>query len=284
MTFPIIPPRQGQNDRRKAVQGRPVNGRQNMMIHFFSDLDNTLIYSHRAAPEADKVLAEMLDGREQSYMTRRTLTFLQNAPWLRLIPVTTRSKEQFARISLFPAYLPCPYALVCNGGELLVNGESDPQWLEETRALIAPAADALREGIARMESMIGGGRIIRNPSGLMACGVFEDPAGTVQKLRDAIDDPAVSILRAGRKVYCIPAAMDKGAAVERFKARYPTGAIAAAGDSVLDIPLLEKGEIAITNRALASAVRNPHTVAIDDHLILSDEICSVLADFSITSK
>ena len=246
-----------------------------MMTDFFSDLDNTLIYSHRTAPNADKILVEMLDGREQSYMTRRTLTFLQNAPWLRLIPVTTRSKEQFARISLFPARLPCPYALVCNGGELLIGGESDPRWLEETRSLISPAMDALRAGIALMENMSGGR--VRTPSGLMAYAVFENPAEAVQKLRHAIGSPALSILHNSRKVYCIPSILHKGTAVERFKTRYPTGTIAAAGDSVFDIPLLEIGEIAITTRALANSVHNPHTIAIDDHLILSDEICSVLA-------
>ena len=36
------------------------------MILFCSDLDNTLIYSHRREMHADKVLAEYLDGREQS--------------------------------------------------------------------------------------------------------------------------------------------------------------------------------------------------------------------------
>lgn len=251
-----------------------------MMIDFFSDLDNTLIYSHRAAPEGDKVLAEMLDDREQSYMTRRTLTFLQSARWLRLIPVTTRSKEQFTRISLFPAQLPCPYALVCNGGELLIDGETDPQWLEETQAMISPAMDALREGIKLMESMVGNGRKVRTPSNLMAYAVFENPAEAVRKLRDSIDAPTLSILHDSRKVYCIPSVMHKGAAVKRFKARYQTETIAVAGDSAFDIPLLEMGEIAITNRTLANLVRNPHTIAIEDHLILSDEICSVLANIS----
>lgn len=248
------------------------------MIDLFSDLDNTLIYSHRAAPKADLILAEMLDGREQSYITRRTLTFLQTAPWLRLIPVTTRSREQFARISLFPAQLPCPYALICNGGELLIDGETDPQWLEETRTLIAPAMDALREGIALMKSMVGSG--VRTPSNLMAYSVFENPVEAVEKLRDSINAPALSILHDSRKVYCIPSVMHKGAAVERFKARYPTETIAAAGDSVFDIPLLEMGELAITNRTLANKVRNPHTIAVADHLILSDETCSILADIS----
>lgn len=250
------------------------------MVDFFSDLDNTLIYSHRTAPKVDKVLAETLDGREQSYISRRTLAFLQNAPWLRLIPVTTRSKEQFARISLFPAQLPCPYALVSNGGELLIDGETDPQWLEETRMLISPAMDALRDGIALMEKMVASGRKVRTPSNLMAYAVFDDPAETVQRLRNLLDVSTLSILHDSRKVYCIPSAMHKGAAVKRFMARYQTETIATAGDSAFDIPLLEMGEIAITNRAMASLLRNPNTIAIVDHLILSDEICSVLANIS----
>lgn len=247
------------------------------MIDLFSDLDNTLIYSHRAQLNTEKVLAERLDGSEQSYMTARTLKFLQSAPDLRLIPVTTRSKEQFTRIALFQTQLPCHYALVCNGGELLVNGEPDPQWFAETQELTAPAMDALREGAALMESILGPGKEVRIPSGLMACAVFEDPAAAVEKLRAKINTPALSILRVNRKVYCIPSVMHKGAAVERFKARCQTGTIVTAGDSIFDIPLLEAGDYAITNRKLAASVRNQNTVPIEDDLILSDEICTIIA-------
>ena len=40
------------------------------MIHFFTDLDNTIIYSYRREIGQDKVLVEEMEGRELSYMTR----------------------------------------------------------------------------------------------------------------------------------------------------------------------------------------------------------------------
>ena len=64
------------------------------MTAFFSDLDRTLIFSHRIALPREKLVVELLNGREQSYMTCRTLAYLQNAAWLRLVPVTMRSCEQ----------------------------------------------------------------------------------------------------------------------------------------------------------------------------------------------
>ncbi len=248
-----------------------------MRIDLFSDLDNTLIYSHRTVLEQDKVLAETLNGKEQSYMTRKTLEFLQNAPWIRLIPVTTRSKEQFQRITLFSRELSCPYALVCNGGELLICGETDPQWLEETRSILAQELRALASAIALMERMA---ERVRVPSGLMAYAVFDDPKEAARQLRGEIDGTLLHVLYDRRKVYCFPGAMNKGAAVGRFKKRFPTGPVVAAGDSEFDIPMLNMSDLAITKRSLAKSVKNPNTVPIDDALLLSDGLTGVLERLS----
>lgn len=244
-----------------------------MIIDLFSDLDNTLIYSHRIKLKQDKVVAEMLDGKEQSYMTQRTLTFLQNTSQLRLIPVTTRSREQFERISLFPNKIACPYALICNGGELLVNGVPDLQWLEETKAMSAQAAYALQYVTVFMERIAAR---VYTPSGLMIYASFNQPAEVAQRLRAEVDSTVLDVLYDHRKVYCIPAAMNKGAAVRRFRERYRTEYVVTAGDSEFDLPLLNNGSLAITKRSLVEFVRNENTIGIDDNLILSDELSSAL--------
>ena len=52
------------------------------MSILFSDLDNTLIYSHNRELSKPKVVIEHLDGREQSFMTQYTYDFLASADWL----------------------------------------------------------------------------------------------------------------------------------------------------------------------------------------------------------
>ena len=68
------------------------------------DLDNTLIYSYKHRVPGDSCV-EWLDGQEQSFMTERTQALLRQLPAnVRLVPVTTRSKEQYQRICWRPAF------------------------------------------------------------------------------------------------------------------------------------------------------------------------------------
>jgi len=66
---------------------------------FFTDLDNTLIYSHKREIGEEKTVVEYLDGRQQSFMTNYTYKYLKNAKWLDIVPVTTRIDTQFKRIT-----------------------------------------------------------------------------------------------------------------------------------------------------------------------------------------
>ena len=76
-------------------------------IRLFCDLDHTLIYSHRMPIGSDKMVVEYLNGKEQSFMTQGTFEFLCKQNCVHLIPVTTRSKAQYERISVFRKELRC---------------------------------------------------------------------------------------------------------------------------------------------------------------------------------
>lgn len=244
-------------------------------MDLFSDLDNTLIYSHRRALPCDKVVVERWDGKEQSYMTDRTLRFLQRASWIRLIPVTTRSKEQYLRIFVFGASIPCRYALVCNGGELLIDGETDGEWLEETKRLAQKELAALPIAEEALSAEAGAERIQR-PSGLMLYAKCEAPAQTAAVLREKLSGLPLNILSDSRKVYCLPRTMQKGAALHRFRRRFQTGFAVAAGDSVFDISLLNAADAAVATAGLEGAVRCRRRVTVDSGEIFSDSLCSLL--------
>ncbi|MFR0871963.1 MAG: hypothetical protein ACLSG5_11605 [Oscillospiraceae bacterium] len=87
----------------------------------FSDLDGTLIFSASRKQPGD-IVCEYKDNREISCITKRQAELL---PGLEIIPVTTRSIEQYRRIR-FPEGFSPEYALTDNGGTLLVNGVPDP--------------------------------------------------------------------------------------------------------------------------------------------------------------
>ena len=54
------------------------------MTYFFSDLDNTLVYSHRVSLPGERIAVEYLNDHIQSYMTKKTYDFLQEAYYLLL--------------------------------------------------------------------------------------------------------------------------------------------------------------------------------------------------------
>lgn len=107
------------------------------VIHL--DLDNTLIYSCRHDIGEQRINVELYQGREISYMTAVSHRLLRQIKQECLIvPTTTRTKEQYDRIDLRAGAF--EYALICNGGLLLVNGKSDPAWYAASRELTADCA------------------------------------------------------------------------------------------------------------------------------------------------
>ena len=100
------------------------------MIAFHTDLDNTLIYSYKHDIGPQKRNVELYQGREISCITEETYHLLQLVKnEMLIVPTTTRTLEQYQRIDL--GIGPFPYALVCNGGVLLVNGVPDEAWYQD---------------------------------------------------------------------------------------------------------------------------------------------------------
>ena len=97
---------------------------------FASDLDRTLIYSNRLLTKNHLPVpirnVEVYNGREISYMTEKAIALLRElADEMMFIPVTTRTVEQYHRIALFREEIRPTYAITCNGGVVLNNGNVD---------------------------------------------------------------------------------------------------------------------------------------------------------------
>ncbi|MFC6881202.1 MULTISPECIES: HAD family hydrolase [Actinomadura] len=220
-----------------------------------SDLDRTLIYSTAAmaltGPDEamPRVLCvEFYQGAPLSYVTEaaaRTLETLAQAATL--VPTTTRTPEQYARVHLLDK--PPAYAICANGGHLLVDGADDRDWSSAVRARTAETAAPLREVQDHLAAVSGDFVLkLRTASDLFAYAVVDRsalPPGWVDDLTGWCAERGWRTSLQGRKAYCLPASLTKSAAAAEVARRTGAGTVLAAGDSLLDTELLEAADAAI---------------------------------------
>ena len=250
------------------------------MILFCSDLDNTLIYSHRREMPADKVLAEYLDGREQSYVTSYSAQALGKLAEndIFLVPVTTRTQAQFDRIFIFGqnGIVPCRYALVCNGSVLLKDGVPDEKWLAESMAVAEREFPEVKRIYGKMlETPERDHAKLIEP--FMAYMLSDRAAELTQELSQEADSSLVTVCTHSRKVYCMAKSLTKGMAVKRLKEYLSADTLIAAGDSELDIPMLEAADSCFCAEEIAHLVRSENVTPLPHPL--SDGICKILLGY-----
>jgi hypothetical protein len=219
-----------------------------------TDLDRTLIYSAVAldlsVPDAQAprlLCVEVYRGAPLSYLTETAADLLRE---LRertvLVPTTTRTPEQLARV-----HLPGPpprYAIASNGGHLLVEGVPDRGWTELVAVRLRGCAP-LAEVEAHLRASAGPFvTALRVASGMFAYAVVDRnalPDGWVDALASWCDPRGWAVSLQGRKVYAVPRPLTKSAAAAEVRARVGGGPLLAAGDSLLDADLLEFADAAI---------------------------------------
>lgn len=212
-------------------------------VLFACDLDNTLLFSRRHAGEGD-LCVEYLEGTPQGYLpweTPRALGALMER--LLFIPVTSRSVEQYRRIQ-FPAACRPRYAVAANGGILLSDGEIDRPWREASLEAVRPWREALEAVTAEMggQPQARRVRVVDQLYGFAACDGPEEALALRETLRGRTP---LELAVSGRKLYALPPPVNKGAAVARLKRRFQADALICAGDSAMDIPMLELADLAI---------------------------------------
>ena len=226
-------------------------GRQDVLVA--SDLDRTLIYSGRAlalsGPDrlAPRLLSvEVNDARPLSFMTEQAARLLvelvQEAVF---VPVTTRTRAQYERVNLPGPKLSWrpPYAICANGGRLLVDGEADPEWDAEVASRLAASAVTLAEVVDQLARCADPEWTVKRrvAEDLFAYLVVERdqlPPGWLEELTGWCVERGWTVSLQGRKVYAVPAALTKSAALAELVRRVGATSVLAAGDSLLDADLL----------------------------------------------
>lgn len=214
------------------------------MIIFNTDLDNTMIYSYKHDIGEDKICAEIYQGRQVSFVTRRTAELLKQVnEAVTLVPTTTRTLEQYVRIDL--GFGTPHYALVCNGGVLLVNGVEDERWYKESFERVEDCQRELAKAEASLEKDENRSFEIRNISRLFLFTKSEKPQLSVERLQNTLDIDKMDVFYNGVKVYAVPKGLTKGIAVNRLREMLGADLVISAGDSEFDVPLLNAADAAI---------------------------------------
>jgi phosphoserine phosphatase len=255
-----------------------------MTVLCATDLDRTLIYS-RGALEAQGdtkrslVAVERHAGKDASWMTVTAAShFGALAAQALVVPVTTRIREQLERVRL-PG--PAPrYAIAANGGVLLVDGEIDHSWDTAVAAElreVAPLREVWEHAslVCRPEWTVK----LRNARGMFCYAVLHRkrvPAGFVAEAAGWAEQRGWQLSLQGRKLYWVPRSLRKSAAVAEVARRVEAGVTIAAGDSLLDIDLLEHADRGIAARhgeLVASGWTAPHvTITARTGVLAGEEI------------
>ncbi len=214
----------------------------------FSDLDGTLIFSAKRKQAGDIVI-ERKDGADISCVTARQAEIFPQL--LNVIPVTTRSVEQYKRIE-FPQLGFSPrYALCDNGGTLLVNGEPDAEWSEWSLAIVRECSDELSAFRELLERDPRRSFEVRLVDGLF---LFTKRCKPDEMPKYIGEGAKCECFFTGEKVYVIPKKLNKGAAVKRLAKRIGLSEFAAAGDSLMDASMLNLAVVAVFTEDISEAV------------------------------
>ncbi len=207
-----------------------------------TDLDNTLIYSYKHDIGPNKRCVEIYQGREISYITEKTFGQLKRVrEEYRIIPVSTRTEEQYNRINL--GIGPIEYALVCNGGVLLENGERDSAWYNESLKIIEPSRDEVEMGISLLEVDNRRYFELRYIDQLFVFTKCSSPDDVISDLKKVLDLKKVNVFNNGEKVYIVPVELSKGRSIKRLREKINATNIFAAGDSEFDISMITEADI-----------------------------------------
>lgn len=215
------------------------------------DLDNTLIHSWKHRKEGDLCI-EHIGEKEQGYMSRKAAELYSSLPEnILLVPVTTRSVDQYRRIR-WPGSREPDLAVTTNGAILLGGGPvqrdqgSDfsmilHDWIMQSQREAAPCRQAMDElrGILLASGYYLRVRMVDDFYLFAYCDEGKDP-------KDAVPESAfrsgLQIVSSGRKIYFLSPAFNKGEAVRRLEGLLQPPRILAAGDTEIDLPMAERAD------------------------------------------
>lgn len=224
-----------------------------MTILFASDLDRTLIYSNRSrGPEMDEqelVAIEWKNGMPLTYMTGKgILLFRQIVSKIHFVPVTTRTKHQYERITgLFEASAEPKYAVVSNGAVILEDGKPIPEWSSKVERQLQKDCTSITHVMPLLKPYVRKGFVveIKQAESWFVYMVIDESTCSVEdieQISQTFHQQGYTLSHQGKKVYIMPNCINKSAAVEFVRERMGANTVIASGDSVLDHDMVMRAD------------------------------------------
>lgn len=229
---------------------------------FASDLDSTLIYSTRHCKliDEDKLIpVDFYNDNNCSFITSSISHKLAHVNESMLfIPVTTRSKEQYMRMKYFYDVIKPKYAVVANGGIILKNGIEYKAWTDicsnklnqitSLKTMIELCSFFLESAVVKsyktcedlfIYSILDEDKLANN----ILIGEIE--LDYLEILRSFCSEYNYSVSKQGKKIYIVPNCINKYDPINYIMKLENISVLLAAGDSLLDYPIIEHSNYGI---------------------------------------
>lgn len=218
-------------------------------MFFISDLDQTLIYSHNAINNfngtipPDLYCAEVHNNEKCSYQTLKAKNYcnilINNKCF---IPATTRTIEQYKRIKLSSKKL--PWVIVYNGAVILNDGFIDKEWNNQVMSRLKNSLDFINMEVKLLSYSRSPWLIKMKRAGSWFFYFIVDRKKIDNKKIEELNNLATInnwvFSQQGRKLYFIPKCLNKKEAAFYILSKFNNSDFVAAGDSKLDITLIDK--------------------------------------------
>lgn len=211
---------------------------------FFTDIDGTLINSHRRKYEGKIIWAEYIKGKKQAYIPEGAFDSLKKLD-VEIVPVTSRSVNQFMRLTEFLKSLKVRRALVNNGSLLVpLSGKTDGETKRfniETMKDCAAYAESMENAFHILQTARG----IRNLYAALPC-FISAACGDIGEVKSKLPEALFGVLRIfgeRNKLYIMPEIISKGGQIERFCQTFGIVRKICAGDSENDISMLGTADL-----------------------------------------
>ncbi|WMJ79896.1 HAD family hydrolase [Clostridium sp. MB40-C1] len=248
---------------------------------FASDLDRTLIYSKKLIDHngEDIVLVERYNGEDLSFMKKAVIDKLGNMKEkIMFIPVTTRTIDQYNRIFMIKDHIKPKYAVVSNGGNILINGEIDKDWrniIEKKIERVIHYKFVQKRFLESFKDVSWINKMILRDK--LFFSIHFDNKDKINldelyKFKEWAEANYWNVSLQGRKLYIVPSAVNKWDAVLYIKQKERIDKVVSAGDSLLDYPILINAEYSMcaSHGELFKMIQDK--ILNKEHIVLTDSM------------
>lgn len=222
-----------------------------MNLIFASDLDRTLVFSSHfdriegaIHPENFVVLDYIADREFTAYMDVSDLDRLKEISHsVEFIPVTARTRKKLDVLKLHELGVRYRYAIIENGAEILVDGETELGWENHVKSF-----DYITEPnliVEELSSVLKDTEIVL---GKFSISVFDCSDVVMDKVSEVLESYSdrYYLLKDHRRIFVMFKGIDKGSALKYLRDNFLRGSeIVAAGDAVMDLSMLEVADLGL---------------------------------------